>query len=559
MTSPAKARPFRKVFCVGLDGATFDVIDPLIAKGKLPALEKLLASGTRARLASTVPPLSAPAWVSFMTGTNPGRHGVFHFRAMDEGTLGSSLVGSWAYRGRTIFDYASRAGLDVLAFRVPMTYPPWPLQGVMVAGFPTPDPRTNYSSPAEVAERIGPLVKLSPFKAMMANLDAQIENIDYYLERSTKALVELAAERDADLFCYVNSATDWIAHKFWRYSDPRAPGYEPRATDNGTLLESFYEKVDASLGALLDEAADDALVIVLSDHGTGPRTVNRFNTNAWLEELGLWERSPRNMSGSALKTEVIQWVKKNVPGKTSLKPWLWQKFPPLRSALRSSAQGLRDYGGAMNSARSRTYRMSLHDHVEGVNVNLVGREPDGIVEAGDFESTRELVIEAARSMTDPATGRRLFHAVHKREELYEGAHAHLAPDVVLILDPEEHEFGTGSGKKGVFSRVPASHLGHSSATHRPDGILAMAGPGVRTGELEGIQLIDVPATIMWALGLEVPDEMDGRVLTEAFWSELAESFPVRHGAAATQESESSAFTAEEEEQMTAHLRDLGYL
>jgi predicted AlkP superfamily phosphohydrolase/phosphomutase len=162
-------------------------------------------------------------------------------------------------------------------------------------------------------------------------------------------------------------------------------------------------------------------------------------------------------------------------------------------------------------------------------------------------------------MTDPATGRRLFHAVHKREELYQGAHAHLAPDVVLILDPEEHEFGTGSGKKGVFSRVPASHLGHSSATHRPDGILAMAGPGVRTGELEGIQLIDVPATILWALGLEVPDEMDGRVLTEAFWSELAESFPIRHGAAATQESESSAFTAEEEEQMTAHLRDLGYL
>ncbi len=290
-TSPTRTRPFRKVFCVGLDGATFDVIDPLIAKGKLPALEKLLASGTRARLASTVPPLSAPAWVSFMTGTNPGRHGVFHFRAMHEGTLGSSLVGSWAYRGRTIFDYASRAGLDVMAFRVPMTYPPWPLQGVMVAGFPTPDPRTNYSSPAEVAERIGPLVKLSPFKAMMANLDAQIDNIDYYLERSTEALVHLAAERNADLFCYVNSATDWIAHKFWRYSDPRAPGYEPRPTDRGTLLESFYEKVDASLGALLEEAADDALVIVLSDHGTGPLTEKRFNTNAWLEELELRQTS----------------------------------------------------------------------------------------------------------------------------------------------------------------------------------------------------------------------------------------------------------------------------
>jgi predicted AlkP superfamily phosphohydrolase/phosphomutase len=558
MTPQVGGRPFRKVFCVGLDGATFDVIDPLIARGRLPTLERLLASGTRARLASTVPPLSAPAWVSFMTGANPGRHGVFHFRAMEEGTLGASLVGSWAYRGRTIFDYASRAGLEVTAFRVPMTYPPWPVQGVMVAGFPTPDPRFNYSIPAEVGERIGPLVKLSPVKALMANLDAQVENIDYYLKRSTEALVDLVTERDADLFCYVNSATDWIAHKFWRYSDPAAPGYEPYAVEDGTLLESFYEKCDASLGALLAAASDDALVIVLSDHGTGRRTERRFNTNAWLEERGLWSRSPRSLNGSSLKSEVVQWVKKSVPGKTSLKPWLWDKFPQLRSALRGSAQGLRDYGGVMDCARSKAYRMNLHDHVEGVNVNLIGREPNGIVEPGDYELIREQVIEAARATTDPVTGRRVFKGVYKQEELYDGDYAHLAPDVVLILDPE-YEFGTGSGKKGVFSHVPADKLGHSSATHRPDGILALAGPNVQSGELEGIELIDVPATIMWALGLQVPNEMDGRVLTEAFYPDLVEAFPVRQGDSATRESNGSAFTPEEEEQMAAHLHELGYL
>jgi predicted AlkP superfamily phosphohydrolase/phosphomutase len=328
--------------------------------------------------------------------------------------------------------------------------------------------------------------------------------------------------------------------------------------EDGTLLESFYEKSDASLGALLAAAADDALVIVLSDHGTGRRTEKRFNTNAWLEERGLWSRSPRSLKGSSLKSEVVQWVKKSVPGKTSLKPWLWDKFPQLRSALRSSAQGLRDYGGVMDCARSRAYRMNLHDHVEGVNVNLIGREPNGIVEPSEYELIREQVIEAARATTDPVTGQRVFEGVYKQEELYEGDYAHLAPDVVLILDPE-YEFGTGSGKKGVFSQVPAAKLGHSSATHRPDGILAVAGPSVLSGELEGIELIDVPATIMWALGLEVPEEMDGRVVTEAFSPELVQAFPVRRGASATQESNGSAFTPEEEEQMAAHLHELGYL
>lgn len=138
--------------------------------------------------------------------------------------------------------------------------------------------------------------------------------------------------------------------------------------------------------------------------------------------------------------------------------------------------------------------MSLHHHVEGVNVNLIGREPSGIVEPGGFESTREQVIEAARSLTEPGTGHKVFEGVYKREEIYEGDHAHLAPDVVLILDPEQ-EFGTGSGKKGISPECP-----------RP----ALVTQSQPTGR---------------ALGLEVPREMDGRVLTHAFSPELVEAFP----------------------------------
>ena len=552
----APQRPFRKVFCIGLDGATFDVIDPMIEQGRLPTLGRLLAGGARGSLASTVPPLSAPAWVTFMTGENPGRHGIYHFRAMAQGALGSGLMGSWAYRGRTIFDHASRAGLKVTAFRVPMTYPPWPINGVMVAGFPTPDSRTTYASPPEIAEQVGPLMQLSPVKSMVASPEVQAEDYDYYLARSTEALVELAKDREADFFCYVNSLTDWIAHKFWRFDDPKAPGFDPEAPQNG-LLRKFYEKTDASLGALLEEAPSDALVVVMSDHGTGPRTQRRFNTNAWLTSVGMM--TPARVRGKLFLSMVVSRVKKAVPNKTSMKQWLWEQAPPLRGMLRKSAGGLSSYGRGMDCSRSKAYRMSFHDQVEGVNINLMGREPEGIVPPADYERERDNLIRAARAAVDPDTGKGVFQEVFKREELYEGDHADSAPDVILVLKPV-FEFGLGSGNQ-IFSTVSASRLMRSSATHRPEGILGIAGPEVVPGELQDARLMDVPATLLWALGLPIPPNVDGRVLTEAFNPELVAQWPIRLGEGETlpPAPAGAAYTSEEEQQLAAHLEDLGYI
>ncbi|MGH8884937.1 MAG: alkaline phosphatase family protein [Egibacteraceae bacterium] len=554
---PSKHAPFSKVVCLGLDGATFDVIDPMVAQGRLPILAKLLSAGARAPLASTIPPLSAPAWVSFMTGLNPGQHGVFHFRAMERGALSAGLVGSWAYRGRTIFDHASRAGLKVVAFGVPMTYPPWPVNGVMVSGFPTPDTRVTYSEPAEVGRHIGSLLKLSPVSGVVAGVEALKDNFEHYLARSTEALVHLLEGQEVDLFCHVNSVTDWAAHKFWKYSDPAAPGYEPYPVEGGTLLESFYEQTDTSLSAILDAIPSDALVVILSDHGTGPRSQLRFSTNAWLASLGLFIPTP-GQRGRTLASAALEQLRARVPGKTALKQWVWRKAPALRQLMRRSAGALTAYGGAIDWGRTNAYRVSLHDHVEGVKVNLAGREPAGSVQPSDYESVRDRVLEAAGQLIDPSTGTNVIEAAYRREELYVGDHAHLAPDIVLILN-SAYEFAPGTERR-MFTRVAVSRLGRSSATHRPDGILVMAGPGVREGyELSRANLVDVPATILWALGLEVPQEMDGQVLTEVFDGTLVTDHPVRRGGTSAQAVDQGVYSAQEEAQLAAHLNDLGYL
>jgi predicted AlkP superfamily phosphohydrolase/phosphomutase len=542
------AAPFAKVVCIGLDGATFDVIDPLVKGGKLPTLAKLMATGTRSTLRSTVPPLSAPAWVSFMTGTNPGQHGVFNFRTVSGGVLGSELVGSWAYQGNTIFDHASRAGKDVIAFRVPMTYPAWPVNGLMVSGFPTPDPRTNFSSPDHVGQEIPSLFTLSPVRSMVAGVDAQVENFQYYLERSTEWLTQALREREFDLFCYVNNVTDWIAHKFWRYSDPESPGYEPRSVDGEGLVEYFYGLVDASLGAILDAVTEPTLVVILSDHGTGRRAALRFNPDPWLAEVGLLHTAGRRPVRK-LASDVLEWGANIAPKKY----WLWRHTP---KGVRDSAGKIRDHAATIEWERSRAYAVSVDHHISGINVNVSGREPSGIVPPSEFEAVRDEIIAAAEQVLDPGTGSRVVREARRREEIYSGPYLESAPDVVLELD-ERYEVGRSSASRPL-SRA-GTRTGRSAATHRPDGILVMSGPGIREGhDLGGANILDVPATLLWALGLEIPQQMEGRVLTDAFEDPVSE-YPIRRGGGSVDRRSDEAYTREEEEQMTAHLEDLGYL
>ncbi len=218
------------------------------------------------------------------------------------------------------------------------------------------------------------------------------------------------------------------------------------------------------------------------------------------------------------------------------KHWLWRHAP---SILRRRVAAVRSEKAAVDWSRAQAYPVKLDHHVEGVNVNrdLVGDR---------YESVRAAVIAAATAAPAITSARR-------REDIYTGPHADIAPDVILELDPA-FEFGPGT-------TAPENRLKRSSATHRPDGILVLAGPGVRDGvDLEHASLLDVPATLMWALGLDVPGVMDGRVVTEAFSPEFLAAHPVQIGGDTVDEAGAAAvYTADEEAGMAAHLEELGYL
>jgi predicted AlkP superfamily phosphohydrolase/phosphomutase len=170
---------------------------------------------------------------------------------------------------------------------------------------------------------------------------------------------------------------------------------------------------------------------------------------------------------------------------------------------------------------------------------------------------RDEIIAAAAELIDPETGSHVVRGAHRREEIYSGRYLDSAPDIVLELD-ERYEVGHSAASRPL-SRA-GTRTGRSAATHRPDGILVMSGTGIREGhDLGGASILDVPATLLWALGLEIPQQMEGRVLTDAFEDGSVSAYPIRRGAGSVDQRSDEAYTREEEEQMTAHLEDLGYL
>ena len=132
---------------LGLDGATWDLLDPLIAHDVMPHLARLTSAGARAPLLSTFPPVTALAWPTFYTGLNAGRHGVFSF-------LPTSQRWSRAHRQRP---FGARPCLVGLRLRrrsrvgvvgVPLTYPARQVNGFLISDFLTPPHASDACYPA---------------------------------------------------------------------------------------------------------------------------------------------------------------------------------------------------------------------------------------------------------------------------------------------------------------------------------------------------------------------------------------------------------------------------
>ncbi len=578
-----------KVLILGLDGATFDIIRPMVAEGMLPNVARLMREGAHGELRSTMPPMTFPAWSSFMTGKNPGKHGIFDFTEHKPGTYEVQFVNAKRRAGKTLWQILSDAGKRVCVMGVPVTFPPDPINGVMICGFESPGAGgavdENAVHPLELLAELNQ--KLGGYRASAQikkdveqnNLSVAVDKILDTIESKARTALYLFEKEEWDCFMVLFGESDLAGHYFWRYHDPHSPRYDPDAPDKWkNAMRTVYEKLDDMIGRFLRKTVNGQWsmaqgqpsavsgqwsVVIMSDHGFGGTGRKILHINRWLEQEGFLAFRRRGVVQQA-KMAMLNAAK--MAALKFLPAWVRREMFRRRSKeLVHRAESFLRFG---DIAWQKTQAYAEENpYYPTIWLNVKGREPQGIVEQGaDYERVRRRLIERLQSWRDPETGAPIVEAVWRREEIYHGDCVERAPDLIVkwALD-SGYNYAYRPSRQGklpveTLSAAELNGVGfrNKNGNHRDDGLLIMAGEQVREGAtLTGANILDLAPTILYMLDLPIPDDMDGRVLTEALSTTKVVTTIKADDSEDKQFEE--AYTAEESEKVKETLRGLGYI
>lgn len=554
-----------KVLVIGLDGATPDLVDRWVGENKLPHLKQLIQRGVYGKLKSTYPPISPAAWTTFATGYNPGQHGTYDFRDYDPkrySCFADTIVDSNAFAGKSIWDIVGASGQKVGVVTVPVTYPAWKVNGFMVSGYPTPDAAKSFAYPPELGEQIPPLTEDSAFFKSASQSDVLKELIRITHLRTDVSVKELEKD-DFGLFIMVIGATDRAHHDWWKFIDPEHPAYtEKDAEMYGDYILKVYQAADDCIAKFLKVVDDDTTVIVMSDHGGMAHPRYYLNSNHWLRTLNLLRvKQKAAKKNDGLRAAFKQFYRTKI----RRLPYLEKVYRLLPASFKKMATNL-DSQTMMNLdaitwKETKAYRFPMYPPVEGIMINVAGRQPEGCVQPGEeYEALRTRILEEARSLRDPKTGEPVVLEAYRREELYHGERIETAPDIILVT---QDCYKGGTSVDELVSDVPLDVLSKLSGVHRMDGIIAAQGPHIKWNEkLEGAGIIDVAPTILYALNMPIPSDMDGKPLTNMFEKTYAEQTVASYTDERAYEdvaSDEYGYSEEEEESVRLKLEALGYL
>ena len=516
-----------RLLIIGWDGADWDILHPLRRSGHLPNIDAMLRTGAYGTLSSTIPSHSWAAWPSFLTGRHPAGHGVFDFvERHPEDPQRRVPVTSTSIRAETFLERLSAAGHHVRAANIPVTYPPIEVKGRMIGGVAIPrgasfvHPRAFAS---ELERRAQFPVNGMEWGRYRGDPKGLIEEAARLVEQRT-ASFQVLLEGTWSVAACVYLAPDRLQHPFGAYLLPSHPEYDRLAeTPIAESLREIYRRLDSHLGRLAESCGPDTTTILMSDHGFRP--INRtWNVNRLLQELG-FATSARGAATSLVRSGTARRVARSRVGSA------------LRRHVRSPAK--------LDWARTAAYESTLDG---GISINLRGREPEGIIDASDYERVRRELQGALLAYRDPESGESPVARVRLKDELAPGPHIDLAPDLIAEPAPLK-DFG--------HTRELAEWTTWPSGDHRREGILLASGGRTSGGELPERHITDIAATAV--AFADVPSgPIDGTPIKEIAGRDFIradESDETRVDRGRREDAMSEADDAYVEQ----HLRDLGYI
>jgi predicted AlkP superfamily phosphohydrolase/phosphomutase len=447
--------PKQKVFVLGIDGLTFDLLVPWAQEGKLPHFAQLLEEGSSTQLVSTIPPISPAAWTSAVTGTNPGKHGIFGFvkemRANQDGSPNPSYYTALDRQVDPLWTILSERGRRSVVVNVPCSSPPDRLKGVMISGFPYTS-QTHFTYPPEYRFKISNYRKDHYRMVSKAGEEAFLKDMNEIMSQRAKVVANLLEEEPWDLFFVVFTITDRVQHHFWKFMDPQHPDWEAHKAElYGDAILKAYQRMDEFLGQLLPKLDAQTSLLVMSDHGFGP-VYQPVNAQNFIDQ---------NVSSDELQV---------ISNDT--------------------------FGASFYIASPKNMAVTQKTHQA-------------------YFRTRELLKRELEGLRDPATGNRIIQKVYQKEDLYWGPQASKAPDILGLENrgylfwnwhPTEDKRIFPRRDHPIFERI-------FSGYHVMNGVLMMTGANVQQGAMNfEAQLMDIAPTVLYLLGEPVPQEMDGKIL-----------------------------------------------
>jgi len=565
----------KKVLVIGLDGATFDLIEPWVAEGKLPNLGALMKQGSWGHLISTLQSNSAQAWSTFVTGLNAGKHGIFDFIRPIPGSYKVQFTNASLRDGKSLWKAVGEYGLKVGIMNVPMTYPPEPVNGFLISGMDAPGVNSNFVYPPEVLNELQSNLGGYILEAGVTGLirrgrpDLALSKMYETIEMRLKAAEYLIKNKEWNLFMVVFTEPDRAQHFFWKYINKKHPNYsESEAKKFGQGIFSIYEKLDRAIDKLLRLVPEETTVFIMSDHGGGPSSNKTFYINKWLEAEGYLTFT----SAGHVKDTLNKW-KGNTLRKIDY--YLSAKLPrQVKENLVRLLPGVRNKVGSailLDNINWQKTKVFSRESAPVISINLKGREPEGIVDPQDYKQVQDEIIERLLSLRCPYTGEPIVGEVHRKEDIYSGAYSDLTPD--LLIEWKNYNYiqrPSFLAKGGGFIEVLegkelelAERMSRPSGIHRPEGIVLCAGKGVKKGKrIQDAKLMDLHPTILYAMDLPIPEEVEGKVIEELFEPSFLSENPINirySGKVASDSPAKKAFTDEESDIIKERLSGLGYI
>ena len=521
----------RRVLLIGLDGATFDFITPWAEDGSLPTFRKIMDDGVHGPLRSTIPPVTPPAWTSMVTGTNPGKHGVFHFYDLEALPEKLTVVNSTYRKNPALWNILTESDKSSIVLNVPTTYPVEEIKGIMVSGFMTPPKVEDFIYPPSLRDefnkkgyQIGPRYGFSGHLA--------IEEIEKRIHDRTEAALWLMENQTWDFFMVVFRAPDIVAHRF---------------INNIDNIRRVYQQCDKAIETLLNAAPDNTITLITSDHGTG-YIYTQFLINNWLLNRGYIQLKSKQASGKgrrSLKSRLIRFIIRIEPLRRLLR-----KLPAtIRGVFRPSVT---PSPTDIDPSRSIAWCPGAKDNFSFIDIGNIQNTQDASYTPDQAISN---LLSKLSDVKDPKSGKAIVRTIHETKDVMSGNLLSNAPPYILETYEE-----VAAPSFFTFDRIDFKHFTKPISSHQMDGIFLAFGNGIASKNVEEFHPViwDVTPTVLNILDVPPPPNLDGRVLREIFLDPELKERDLKPKDVGVGERQQRKLSKEEQNKIMERLEELGY-